>query len=144
MTRTIAVPFILPLESEQATLDRAGGKGMNLSELARAGFEVPAGFIVTTNAYRDFVAANGLQEQIVTTALSIKPESPESLEAVSAQLRVLFDQASMPAQIESQIATAYRELEHEHSARCAVAVRSSATPGYRAFLNSASTQSLQT
>lgn len=30
----------------------AGGKGANLGELIRAGFQVPAGFVVTTDAYR--------------------------------------------------------------------------------------------
>ena len=34
-------------------LDEAGGKGANLGELARAGFPVPPGFVLTTAAYQD-------------------------------------------------------------------------------------------
>jgi len=39
---------ILPLDSDEATLGKAGGKGANLSRLARAGYPVPPGFLVTT------------------------------------------------------------------------------------------------
>ena len=35
----------------------AGGKGANLGELLRAGFAVPPGFVVTTQLYRDVLAA---------------------------------------------------------------------------------------
>lgn len=51
--------MVLPLSSEEAAVDRAGGKGANLASLARAGFEVPPGFIVTTDAYRAYVDATG-------------------------------------------------------------------------------------
>lgn len=41
---------ILPLASSESTLARVGGKGANLAELARAGFRVPPGFLITTDA----------------------------------------------------------------------------------------------
>ena len=34
-----------------------GGKAANLGELIRAGFDVPPGFCITTNAYRQAVRA---------------------------------------------------------------------------------------
>ena len=51
------IPSTLPLSSPDATLPIAGGKGANLARMARAGFPVPDGFIVTTAAYRAYVAA---------------------------------------------------------------------------------------
>lgn len=43
----------VPLEGlSRADLALAGGKGANLGELTRAGFAVPRGFVVTTEAYR--------------------------------------------------------------------------------------------
>jgi pyruvate,water dikinase len=51
------VCIILPIDSDQLTLAAAGGKGKNLARLARAGFPVPGGFIITTAAYDAFVAA---------------------------------------------------------------------------------------
>lgn len=38
----------------------AGGKGANLGELVRQGFPVPAGFVVTTDAYATLLAEGGL------------------------------------------------------------------------------------
>ena len=55
---------ILPLASTSATLPLTGGKGANLARLARAGLPVPDGFLITTQAYQAFVAANGLTERI--------------------------------------------------------------------------------
>ncbi|MEL4503476.1 PEP/pyruvate-binding domain-containing protein [Luteococcus sp. H138] len=55
---------------QTATRDLVGGKGANLSELLRAGFPVPNGFVVTTDAYRHYLAANDLagplQEKLAT------------------------------------------------------------------------------
>ena len=39
----------------------AGGKGANLGEMTAAGFAVPTGFVVTSDAYHAFVAENGLE-----------------------------------------------------------------------------------
>ena len=49
---------ILPITSPDVTLETAGGKGANLARLTRAGFPVPRGFIISTDAYRAFVEAN--------------------------------------------------------------------------------------
>jgi len=43
--------YVLPLSAKLRTED-AGGKGANLAALRRAGFNVPDGFVVTTEAYR--------------------------------------------------------------------------------------------
>ena len=44
--------LIIPLDSQIAQINNAGGKGANLSKLLRAGFPVPPGFIITTEAYQ--------------------------------------------------------------------------------------------
>ena len=51
--------LVLPLDDPAADLATAGGKGASLARLARAGLPVPAGFHVTTEAYRAFVARPG-------------------------------------------------------------------------------------
>ena len=60
--------FVLPFDTLNATLDVAGGKGADLSRMTHAGFPVPPGFLVTTEAYRAFVQANHLQKQIIDLA----------------------------------------------------------------------------
>ena len=55
--------YALDLDQVTAGDDlRVGNKALHLSELKRAGLEVPPGFVVTTEAYRAFVAANGLEK----------------------------------------------------------------------------------
>src|SRR3954453_22433762 len=99
--------FVLPLDSTEATLDRAGGKGANLAELTRAGFAVPPGFLVTTEAYRAFVTANGINDRILALARAVAPDDPLALEETAAQIRALFEAGQMPAEIGAAIDSAY-------------------------------------
>ena len=66
--------FTTSLSTDQDALERVGGKGRSLSKMAREGFNVPTGFIVTTDAYRSIIADNSLQNQIVSDA---KPQLKE-------------------------------------------------------------------
>ncbi len=128
--------YILPVSSIEATLARAGGKGANLARLAQAGFAVPPGFIITTDAYRAFVATNQLQSHIVARMTSISPADPAALEHISTEIRAFFEQAVTPNEIADEIRSAYRELLIQSSTiglassaagRLPAAVRSSAT-----------------
>ncbi|KJK44232.1 pyruvate phosphate dikinase [Lentzea aerocolonigenes] len=47
------IPLILPLDDPAADLAAVGGKGASLARLIRAGLPVPAGFCLTTRAYRE-------------------------------------------------------------------------------------------
>jgi pyruvate,water dikinase len=123
----LASPWILPLTSDQANLQTAGGKGANLSVLFRAGFPVPDGFLVTTQAYRDFVAANHLEEAILARLQAVQGDDPEILETVSSQIHALFTAGHMPGGLEGELRGAYRQLTGQLSQAKAVAVRSSAT-----------------
>ena len=68
--------FTLSLSDTQATLETVGGKGMSLAKMIGAGMPVPDGFHVTTEAYRQFVAANGLQTKILA-AVCVGPVNTE-------------------------------------------------------------------
>ena len=113
---------ILPLNSKEANLENAGGKGANLARLARAGFAVPPGFIITTSAYLAFVGTNDLQRSIFAALQKVSPDDPASLQAASHAIRDRFSSSSLPSVIASDIKSAYTELGSP-----AVAVRSSAT-----------------
>lgn len=113
---------ILPFTSPEATLETAGGKGLNLVRLTRAGFAVPRGFIISTSAYREFVDANGRLQTIQSMVAHLSAEDAEALEKASAQIRVAFSAGKMPEEIASAIRAAYIDFENKP-----VAVRSSAT-----------------
>jgi len=106
-------------------LDDVGGKGINLCKLTAAQFPVPPGFVVTTGAYRQFVADNGLLESIRTLAGSIDGNDVKGLESISAQIRALFAENPIPAALEEEILGGYRKLRDACGE--SVAVRSSAT-----------------
>ena len=113
---------ILPFTSEAASLETAGGKGTNLARLTRAGFSVPAGFIIPTDAYREFVNANRWLSTIQSAVENLSPEDASALEKASTQIRVAFSAGKIPEETEAAIRTAYADFENKP-----VAVRSSAT-----------------
>src|SRR5438876_1600738 len=116
--------LILPLHSQKASLATVGGKGANLSQLVRAGFPVPTGFLVSTAAYRAFVQDNDLQQQIVARARS---GAATDVEAVSAAIRQLFERATIPGAVAAAIQQASASLSPAGKALVPLAVRSSAT-----------------
>ena len=59
-------------------LAAVGGKACNLGEMIRVGLPVPQGFMVTTEAYRAFVAENGLARTIAQWVAGAKAENPVS------------------------------------------------------------------
>ena len=107
---------IAPLATVERTHhDQVGGKGANLGELVRAGLPVPDGFVITTNAYTDFVAANRLVQRIRTLVGAGGPEASE-------QIAAAFEAGRVPTGLRREILRAYADLGGGP-----VAVRSSAT-----------------
>ena len=117
-------PFVLALNDASATLEQVGGKGASLARMAAAGLPVPAGFYVTTAAYRRFVTENGLQERILSAVSAVAADQPATLEEASKQIAGLFAQSVMPDAIAEAIGLAYAALGGDG---LPVAVRSSAT-----------------
>lgn len=102
-----------------------GGKGASLGELSRAGLPVPAGFVITTRAFAEFMRAADPQGE---NARSIEAADTNNLAALSeaaaaARQRVLA--ASMSTTLREVVRSAYRELRADDSSMT-VAVRSSA------------------
>jgi len=120
---------LLPLDASGVTLENAGGKGLNLSRLLRAGFPVPPGFIVGTAAYDAFVRTNHLAEMILNVVHATPLDDPGALEAASRLIRARFSSTPFPASLIDALAAAYADLGQPP-----VAVRSSATaedlPGF--------------
>jgi rifampicin phosphotransferase len=108
--------------SAQTSLAVAGGKGLNLTRLYRAGFPVPPGFIICTTAYQSFVAKHGLSALILDTMARTDLGDPGMLEAAAQTIRARFAAAKIPADLATKIRATYADL-----GRPPVAVRSSAT-----------------
>jgi rifampicin phosphotransferase len=100
----------------------AGGKGTNLGELSRAGFDVPPGFVITTAAYDLLLQQNDLQTELTGLLAAYDLNNQDAVKDLSQRIHNLVHQASIPEEIEKKILGAYQELGNG-----AVAVRSSAT-----------------
>jgi len=114
--------LILPLSDPNATLENTGGKGLSLAKMLSTGLPVPDGFHVTTEAYRLFVAANGIQPRILEILQGLNAVDTASLETASAAIQGLFAASETPPEIKEAISSAYASLKD-----APVAVRSSAT-----------------
>ncbi len=105
--------------------DIAGGKGANLGEMTRAGIPVPPGFVVTAQAYFDFLDLNQLGPHIDKIIKETNVSSTDELSAASHSIQKLIMAKKMPDNIKKSIETAYKTLSGKKDLR--VAVRSSAT-----------------
>ena len=114
-----------------ADLDQVGGKNASLGEmmggLAETGILVPGGFATTAQAYREFLAGNGLDRRIAERLKSLDPNNVEALAKCGAEVRSWIEAAPFPSAIEEEIKTYYQELTKTVSSKTSFAIRSSAT-----------------
>lgn len=110
-----------------------GGKnaslGQMLRELRNMHIDIPDGFAVTSEAYRDYITHNKLKERILKLLSDITLDTDVKLLAtLSHTIRTLIINGTFPLEIERAIVQAYRDLSKDHQERASsVAVRSSAT-----------------
>src|SRR5690242_1160646 len=98
-----------------------GGKAANLGRLTAAGFPVPAGYTVTTEAHAAFWAAAALGERTAGLLRDVPADDVAALERATEEVRTLIVAQTMPADIAEEIAAEYRALGGD----AFVAVRSS-------------------
>jgi pyruvate,water dikinase len=108
-----------------------GGKTASLGELYSAlaplGVRVPNGFALTAEAYREALTAAGAWDRLHALLDGLDKSQVEVLARCAAEARQVVFEATGGADLRQQITDAYRQLEAEHGAGVAVAVRSSAT-----------------
>ncbi|RJQ87254.1 phosphoenolpyruvate synthase [Amycolatopsis panacis] len=112
-------------ELSLADAETAGGKGANLGELLAAGYPVPAGFVLTRDAYWTALEAAGVRAEVAglhAKALTTVDDSG-ALASACDRLRELVRGAGLTPELKKAVEAAYTGLE----ARSGVAVRSSAT-----------------
>jgi phosphohistidine swiveling domain-containing protein len=99
-----------------------GGKGKNLGILYRYGFSVPAGGVLVSDAYRQFLRHNGLDAPIQELG-ALKAEDVMDSEERLSRLRRKIEEGHMPDFILENLSKSLRDKE---LLKKAVAVRSSA------------------
>lgn len=112
------------LTAGRLTREVAGGKGASLSELIAAGFTVPPGFSVTSDGYRCFADAAGLDAHVDAVVSSADLSTPAGARQAAERIAVLVAETPLPPELRDEIAAAYEELTAKTGLACAV--RSSA------------------
>ncbi|KKR31342.1 MAG: Phosphoenolpyruvate synthase [Candidatus Gottesmanbacteria bacterium GW2011_GWC2_39_8] len=121
-----------------------GGKGANLGEMTSFGIPVPPGFIVTAEAYFDFLEKARLKKRIEDLLDGVNFNDPSSLQRISKTIKDEILRAAIPDDISQEIISSYFQLQkhvkdksrglyslfsklHHSVKQPMVAVRSSAT-----------------
>lgn len=111
-------------DSKGKELQLTGGKGASLSRMACANLPIPEGFVVSTKAYLETLAASGVDKLVDRELAKLDIDNEESVQKVSADIRTAIESIEIPASIEADLISTYKELCPNDSP---VAVRSSAT-----------------
>jgi len=111
-------------EIDKTKLAVVGGKGANLGELSRVmGIQVPEGFCVTTEAYKEIIGNIGEFNSLLDRLSLLKADNREGIGEISAKIRKVIEGIAIPKAIDKEIARHLVQLGEEN----AYAVRSSAT-----------------
>jgi len=121
-------PLVIPFKALNLEMaETVGGKSANLGEVSnRVGLPAPAGFAISTYAYKLFLDYNQLTTRIPELLGFWSLEDLDSLAEVSEKLKVIINQAQVPPELEAAIQEAYEELCLQVQDRPFVAMRSSA------------------
>ncbi len=127
-----ATSHALPFEQLRNTdVASVGGKNASLgemiSQLSAKGVRVPTGFATTADAYREFLAQNGLDKKINDLLDTLDADDTQALAKCGTQIRAWIMAAEFPAALNAAIAENYARLTANSAAGTTFAVRSSAT-----------------
>src|SRR5437868_7137572 len=117
--------YVLGLrEIDQTQVEVVGGKGAHLGELSRIqGIRVPAGFCVTTDAFRRIMEdAPSIDDQLDRLS-RLNPDAREAVRALNAEIRRTLEGIVIPDDLAAAITRPLARLGEQ----AAYAVRSSAT-----------------
>jgi pyruvate,water dikinase len=110
-------------------VDKVGGKNASLGEmishLSKLGVSVPGGFATTADAYREFLAHEGLAERVNRELAKLDVNDVTALAETGARIRQWMSETPLPAALEKSIREGYAALSSGKDV--SVAVRSSAT-----------------
>src|SRR5947207_6291784 len=117
--------YVLGLsEVDQMQVAVVGGKGAHLGGLSRIdGIRVPAGFCVTTDAFRRIMAEAPSIDGRLDQLSRLNPDDREAIRPHSGQIRRTFEEIAIPDDLAAAITRAVAQLGEQ----AAYAVRSSAT-----------------
>ena len=124
------IRYVIPFaELRMSDVDRVGGKNASLGEMISqlpSSVRVPGGFATTADAYREFLAHEGLSQRINAALDALDVDNVDALARTGAQIRQWIVDTPLPPAFEAEIRTACDAIAAGDDGG-SFAVRSSAT-----------------
>jgi pyruvate,water dikinase len=121
--------LVIPFEALRMTdVEQVGGKNASLGEMISqlpSSVRVPGGFATTADAYRAFLAHEGLADRINAALDALDVDDVDALVRTGTQIRQWIVDTPFPGELEGAIKAAYEKITAEGEG--SFAVRSSAT-----------------
>lgn len=113
----------IPLSQvQELTVKEIGGKALPFGTLVTNRITVPNGFVILSSVLSDIRTSNGLDNKIQHLLAELRDSKMKKIDYVSQKLREFVEEVEIPQDFESEIKTAFQEIDADY-----VAVRSSAT-----------------
>ena len=98
-------------ELSKDSIPIAGGKGANLGEMFQAGFPVPPGFVITADAYWDFLNETGALEEINESLNQLNVEDNNNLQNIAKKIQNIILNEEIPEDIQKEITESYEKMK---------------------------------
>jgi len=119
----MSIQFVLPLNQiNKDNILSAGGKGANLGELCKIRVPVPEGFVITTEAYEEFLRENSIDREIKSKLGKLNIDDPDGVSFISDEIQRFILGGKISNKLQQDILENFKKLNTKY-----VAVRSSAT-----------------
>jgi pyruvate,water dikinase len=112
--------YVIDLDNDNLTLEKVGGKALNLAKMSLAGFNIPPALVISVDAY-DFFIKQELEYKISEVLDSVDFNQEDSISKGCSFIRNLIKSEELPADLYSPIKNKINSLPDGY-----YAVRSSA------------------
>jgi pyruvate,water dikinase len=112
-------------EINKDDIGAVGGKGANLGAMAKEGFPIPPGYVITSEVYRKFIEQTEIKSQIQDILADLDVENTEELQQASDEIKNLFLNQQVSEEFKNVFFEAFNTLKDNDELY--TAVRSSAT-----------------
>ncbi len=97
-------------ELNKNKIDIAGAKGAYLADLYNKNFPVPNGFVVSADAFGEFMQSNNIVSEVKKILKNLNYENSEDISAASERIRKIINKENISRVLESEIMEAYENL----------------------------------
>jgi len=88
-----------------------GGKGASLGEMYNIGLPIPPGFVITAEAYKNFLEINRIDKQIYNILSTIDLNDSKGIELKSNEIQEIILKSEIPKELKDEITESYENLD---------------------------------